>query len=474
MIKADPLECNIDLAQYHLSNGFIHQYPIKECLILKRNRKTVEKLRYVIDYPYDGYTIETDYKDGMINGNAIIYNTNGIVVGKLQIKNEMRDGVCLEYDQEGNLLFEGFYVNDKKQGLGKEYSRGVVSKYIRFIDDKPSVVFVPSSRSEFFEERDPVSNDIIAISSVDEAYKRNGLCYLYKNNKIHSMVQYNHGEATHCERTFEKDIMTVFDSNNCILYKGKFKNSFKCDYPCDGYGDQFNSNGLIYSGMFSGNKRSGKGKYYLNGIKRYDGLWEDDYPNGKGQFFDENGKEFFDGEWILGYGKVGDNQWLDYENGTMEKVKNKMKLKKWRNRGGFYESDWTVFSRKMKEELLWEDYFSFACVIVNVIIAIVGACKYHHMWFWIFASLYALSFVLYDVVIRTNELEGLFCTYHFVTFICFGVIVIVDAKYYHWVMCLVYIGLALIMYVIPFCSSRYDGDSCCNYVCLLDTQETIK
>lgn len=474
MSKVDPSECNIYLAQYHSSNGFIHQYPIKECLILKRKRATVEKLRYIIDSPYDGYRIETDYKDGMINGNAIVYNAHGVVIGKLQMKNEMRDGVCLEYDQEGNLLFEGFYVDDKRQGLGKEYSRGVVSKYIRYIDDKPSVIFIPSNRSGFFEERDPVTNEIVAISFLDDVYARNGLCYLYKDKVIQSIVQYNHGEAIHCVRSFENGTMTIFDINNCIVYKGQFKDSFDSDYPCDGYGDQFNANGLVYSGMFSNNQRSGRGKYYLNGIKRYDGLWEGDYPNGEGQFFDENGKEFFNGEWILGYGKINDERWLDYETGLIEKVNNKMKLKKWRERNGLYESCLTMFNRKMKEVIIWEDCFSFIGLIMYLGIVLLGIYIYNLKWFSIFAGLYALSFVVFELVVRTDCCGALFSFYHFVTFMCFGITAIVDVKSYHWLMCVVYVFLSFIMYVIPFCSSRYEGDSCCcEYDCLLDIQETI-
>ena len=40
---------------------------------------------------------------------------------EIEYENDLKTGYIKEYDSEGQLIFEGKYVNDKRNGKGKEY-----------------------------------------------------------------------------------------------------------------------------------------------------------------------------------------------------------------------------------------------------------------------------------------------------------------------------------------------------------------
>ena len=62
---------------------------------------------------------EGEYLNGKRNGNGKEYDC-GILIFEGDYLNGKRNGKGKEYDY-GELIFEGEYLNDKKNGIGKEY-----------------------------------------------------------------------------------------------------------------------------------------------------------------------------------------------------------------------------------------------------------------------------------------------------------------------------------------------------------------
>ena len=56
------------------------------------------------------------------NENAKEYNCEGILIFEGEYLNGRKNGKGKEYNYDGNLVFEGEYLNDKKNGKGKEFN----------------------------------------------------------------------------------------------------------------------------------------------------------------------------------------------------------------------------------------------------------------------------------------------------------------------------------------------------------------
>ena len=98
---------------------------------------------------------EGEYLNGeKINGK--LYNINGNLYCNLAIAN----GLIKEYDYYGRLIFEGEYLNGKRNGVGKEYNElsGKLKFEGEYLNDKKNgkgkeytvfhVFFTPLLRSE--------------------------------------------------------------------------------------------------------------------------------------------------------------------------------------------------------------------------------------------------------------------------------------------------------------------------------------
>lgn len=77
-------------------------------------------------YPNGKITEETDYKNGIKDGEDNYYSPDGILLKKLLYRDDELHGAALYYDANGNVIIEGFYKNGKKHGLWKYYENGSV------------------------------------------------------------------------------------------------------------------------------------------------------------------------------------------------------------------------------------------------------------------------------------------------------------------------------------------------------------
>ena len=77
-------------------------------------------------YPNGKITEETDYKNGIKEGEDNYYSPDGVLLKNLFYKDDELQGEALYYDAFGNVIIEGFYKNGKKHGLWKYYKDGKV------------------------------------------------------------------------------------------------------------------------------------------------------------------------------------------------------------------------------------------------------------------------------------------------------------------------------------------------------------
>jgi len=255
-------EIDISLINYKLFSG---RYIVFE---------TKEKIKGKEYFGYDDLLIfEGEYLNGKRNGKGKEYNYNS---SKLEYEGEYlngkRNGKGKEFYYNGKLRFEGEYLNGKRNGIGKEYS---------------------------FEQKLRFDGEFI------KGNKYNGKGYDDKTSEIKYELKNGKG------------FITEYDLNGCLIFEGEYLNGRR-----NGKGKEFYfADKLKFEGEYLNGERNGKGKEYdfegnlifegeyLNG-KRWNGKdvhninYNNKYEikNGKGFMTDYTklGNLFFEGEYLNG------------------------------------------------------------------------------------------------------------------------------------------------------------------------------
>ena len=294
---------------------------------------------------------EGDFINGQFEGNGKYYYENGeYFIGKY--KNGLRNGKGIKYYKNGNILFEGEYINGKVDGYGKwiwedgEYFIGQFKNGI--INGKGKEYY---SNGQIKYEGEYVNNK---FEGKGKYFWKNGEYYIgqEKNGLINGKgtLYYSNGKVK-----YEGDwINDKFDGNgkyifeNDQYYIGQWKDNLR-----NGKGIMYYSNGnIFYEGDWINDKRDGKGKCIMNGGDYYIGQWKNGGANGKGVIYHKNGKIKYKGDFVngkkygIGHFIYGDDTYYigNWKNdlrdgwGTIYDSNGKiMKEGKWNN-GAFFEN----------------------------------------------------------------------------------------------------------------------------------------
>ena len=255
----------------------------------------------------------------MITGIKKFYNSKGILVVEIEIRNGKIDGIRKEYNNKGNgnITFQGVYKN------GKIWK----GKGIKLSDDKKCIISGEYRDGQIFGKF---------------------LEYNFKGKLIFEgryIKGYKYGNK--------------YNGKGIIIFNGLQKNKKRWK----GIGKIFYNNGnLKYEGQYNLGKRNGKGKeyYYYNKL-----IYEGDYYNGHkyngimlesgskiingcgfGKDYNLKGNVIFEGEYFKckrwnGKGKIYNNKTkimcdVEYKEGKIKNLKNKKPIKNIPKNYGFY------------------------------------------------------------------------------------------------------------------------------------------
>ena len=192
--------------------------------------------------------ISGKYKIDGINWKGSEYTINTIILlFEGEYLNKKRNGYGKEYFDNGNLKIEGEYLNGKKNGKVKEYN---------------------------------YYGQLIFEGEYKNWNKWNGKeREYYYNDNLKYEEEYLNGKKSGIMKKYDFDEKLIFEGN--INGKGK---------------EYFNNSKLKFEGEYLNGKRNGKGKvYYDNGKLKFEGE-----KNGKGKEYNDNGKLKFEGEYLNG------------------------------------------------------------------------------------------------------------------------------------------------------------------------------
>ena len=180
-------------------------------------------------YYEDGSYEERYYKDGTLDKEIIKYNINGVIIKKITVIDGKKEGKCIEYDSNGNIVFECFYKDDELDGTFKRYSNNKVileENYKNGILDGKFTLFSNSGKiiiDGFY--KDGKREGEWSYNNLQELLQMKDLEYIFSNEYeyLFSLIQKD------VALTEFNTLYEFIENNNYDVFniKGSFKNGLK-------------------------------------------------------------------------------------------------------------------------------------------------------------------------------------------------------------------------------------------------------
>ena len=223
----------------------------------------------------------------------------------VQINRGKLNGKCKEFDIEGNVIYEGEYLNGKRHGIGKEYS---INNNVDFDGEFKEGKRWEGNANEFNSKGNLIFNGLYLngkkfngkeINYFDdeekiryEAEYKDGLLYnvkgYNKDGKIFNNIDFEikNGDGIFKDFYNDTNLKCVFN------YKQGKKNGKAISYY------DSSSTKIEYEGEFVDDIKTGEWKcYYENGNKKFVGFYKNGEKHGLCKDYNEQGKLIFDGEY---------------------------------------------------------------------------------------------------------------------------------------------------------------------------------
>ena len=217
--------------------------------------------------------------NGIKEGKYEVYNSNSTLYAILMYHKDKLNGICEFYDN-GNLKEKITYKEDVEEGWGCDVENGKENKWYLYRNGEKYSELVEIENG-MREERLLKNGEVISICSYNENHEKNGIGYLFKNNHISSVVEFEDNTMKRTIKQFEGEEMIVFDDNGKMVYQGGYVDKMANDYPREGKGKEYKDGEIVYDGHYHMNEREGKGKSYMNGKIEFDGKWRNNKPDMK-------------------------------------------------------------------------------------------------------------------------------------------------------------------------------------------------
>ena len=243
---------------------------------------------------------------------------NNILIFEGVYLNGKRNGLGKEYYNNGKLKFEGKFLNGKRNGKGKEYYNSGALKFDgEYLNNKILI-------GTLYDENGYIIHEYNNINGIKKEYDYNGTLIF-------------EGEYSNGERNGKGK---EYNYNGLLKFEGNY-----IDGKRNGYGKEYDDNYLIFEGIYFNDKKwEGKGynilknfvyqlkggrgsiKEYNKGELKFEGDYVNGERNGMGKEYNDKGELIFEGEYLNGLkngkGKeYHDNGELCYEGDYIKGLK---------------------------------------------------------------------------------------------------------------------------------------------------------
>ena len=277
------------------------------------------------------YVIKSvEMKNGAdLNGEAILrlLIENEEYEMRVEMKEGKKDGIGLLLREDGTLFMKMMFVNDecegdmvKKNKYGKTVLRGRVSKgkevgiWIEYDDDgneiwrgfyrngkRYSMVKKQKGMKGFYSEMN-MNKELLSVSEYDDKWMKNGKCFEYEEGRMVRECEYKNGVMMGVVREWKGEVMIEYDVNGMRVYEGEFEGDMMKGFIREGKGKEYGIDGksALYVGGWKNGLRHGYGSEFKNCFPVYIGEWKNGMRDGAGKELNENEEVVRAGRWIEG------------------------------------------------------------------------------------------------------------------------------------------------------------------------------
>ena len=206
------------------------EYNVSEQFPIKSRRETNGPTHIEVGKPHEGCLIKTTLKNGKMDGEASIYSQDNTLMATLTFVDGIASGPCT-LCKNGILFYKGYFVNGYREGRGQEYDENGNVVFDGYYKKGKKLNIVPSNEmgKGYWKELDEKGR-IIRISQKDELGNSEGFCYSYEDGKISRVSVWKEGKEVKLLKQFRDDSMTEY-KNGEKVYEGGFVDSLEMGYP---------------------------------------------------------------------------------------------------------------------------------------------------------------------------------------------------------------------------------------------------
>ena len=218
------------------------EYNISEQFPIKSGRKANGPTHIEVGKPHEGCRIKTSMKNGKMDGESSIYSQDNTLMATLTFMNGIASGPCA-LCKNGVLFCKGYFVNGYREGRGQEYDENGNVTFDGFYKKGKKLNIVPASEmgKGYWKELDE-NGRIIRISQKDKFGNSEGFCYTYESGKISRVSVWKEGKEVTLLKQFHDDIMIEY-KNGKKVYEGGFVDSVEMGYPRNNEWSEFVKSG---------------------------------------------------------------------------------------------------------------------------------------------------------------------------------------------------------------------------------------
>ena len=206
------------------------EYNVSEQFPIKSRRETNGPTHIEVGKPHEGCLIKTTMKNGKMDGESSIYSQDNTLMATLTFVDGIASGPCT-LCKNGILFYKGYFVNGYREGRGQEYDENGNVVFDGYYKKGKKLNIVPSNEmgKGYWKELDEKGR-IIRISQKDELGNSEGFCYSYEDGKISRVSVWKEGKEVTLLKQFRDDIMIEY-KNGKKVYEGGFVDSLEMGYP---------------------------------------------------------------------------------------------------------------------------------------------------------------------------------------------------------------------------------------------------
>ena len=247
-------------------------------------------------------------EDGVLQGEAKLYDREGVILYEGQLRDGLRSGTGKEYEN-GILTYEGQFEADLYSGRGQRYVDGKLSydgQYVEGLRSGSGTAYQNGKRlyegqfmDDLYEGRGKLYQD--GALQYDGSFhagvaEGNGIAY-YPSGRISYQGQFLADQPD--------GTGTAYTESGRKEYTGGFANGLY-----SGEGTLFFADGSQLDAEFADGEPTGNVEWKKNGILYYQGEWSGGGPSGTGTLYSKTGKKLYEGPFLGG--SIDGRSLLDY------------------------------------------------------------------------------------------------------------------------------------------------------------------